>query len=109
LGFHVRQHELRVLEIGDAFAELLALLHVRERAIERILRAAKRTGGDVEAPAIEPLHRVLEALALWSNTVLDRHAAIFEVHDRGRLRTPAHLVFVLAEAEALGPIFNEHR
>ena len=64
LGGVVGDAEAQRLEIGEPRAELLALPHVVDGAVEAELRAADRAGGDIEAPAVEPGHGDLEALAL---------------------------------------------
>ena len=109
LGRHVGEAELQRLELVEAFAERLALLHVGERLFERRLRAAERTGADVEPAAVEAGHRDLEADAFFAKPVCGRHAAILENHGAGRLRVPAHLALVRAELEAGGPAFDHER
>ena len=41
LGRHIGQAKLQRLEFVEAFAERFALLHVSERLVERVLRAAE--------------------------------------------------------------------
>src|SRR4051794_39935250 len=67
LGGVVGDAELQRLEIGEPRVELLALLHVRHGAVETELRAADRTGANVEAAAVKPGHRDLEALAFFAD------------------------------------------
>jgi hypothetical protein len=89
-------------------AELLALLGVFDRLVEAALRAAERAGADVEPAAVEPHHRDAEALALGADAILDRHADIVEIHLRGRLRMPAELALLRAEADA-GHVLFDHQ
>ena len=63
------------------------------------LRAAERAGGDVEPAAVEPGHRDLEADAFLAEPVGDGHARVLEDHRARRLRVPAHLALVGAEAK----------
>ena len=56
LGRVIGDAELQRLEIGEPRAELLALLHVVDGAVEAELRAAERAGADVEPAAVEPGH-----------------------------------------------------
>ena len=65
-------------------------------------------GGDVQAAAIETCHGDLESLAFAADQVADRHADVFEVHHGRRLRVPAQLAFLGAEADA-GPVFLDHQ
>jgi hypothetical protein len=90
---------LQRLEFVEPFSERLALFHVGQRLVERALRAAERTGRDIDAAAVEPGHRDLEADALIAEPVGDRHAGILENHRAGRLRVPAHLALVGAERQ----------
>ena len=100
LGRIVGDAELQRLEIGQPRAELLALFHVVDGAVEAELRAADRAGADVQAAAVEPGHGDLEALALGADEVGRRHAAILEHHHGGRLRFPAELLLLRAVGEA---------
>jgi len=43
---HVGEHELEALEVGDRVPELLALLHVLHRQVERALREPERLRTD---------------------------------------------------------------
>ena len=69
------------------------------RSLEAGARRAERAGRDVDPPAVEAPHRDLEALALRADAVVDRHAAVLEDHHRGRLRVPAELLLLRAEAQ----------
>src|SRR6185312_14025590 len=66
--------ELQRLEIGEPRAELPTLLHVIDRTVEAELRAAERTGRNVEPPAVEPTHRDAETLAFRADAVRNWHA-----------------------------------
>ena len=100
LGLHVGEGELGVLEIGDGLAELLAVLRIGDRLVETALRPAQRTGADIEPTAVQPHHRDAEALALAADQILRRHAHPVEIDLRGRLRMPAQLLLIGAEADA---------
>src|SRR3546814_14377284 len=69
--------------------------------------AAKRAGADVETAAVEPHHRDAEALAFGADQILRRHADRIEHHLRGRLRMPAELAFLRAEADAGHVLFAQ--
>src|SRR5690242_21276512 len=58
---------------------------------ERALRAAERTGRDVETPAVEPGHRDLEADALFAKPVLDRHPRILEQDRKSTRLNSSHM------------------
>ncbi len=79
--------------------ERLALEHVLARLVERRPGRAQRAGADVDAPAVEPAHGELEALAFRADAVGGRHLAVLEDHLPRRLRVPAHLLLVGAERE----------
>src|SRR5262249_30334785 len=99
LGCIVGDAEAERLEIREPSAELLPLLHMRDGALEAELRAPKRAGRDVEAPAVERAHGDLEALPLGADAVGGRDAARFEYHHGGRLRVPAEFFLLCAEGE----------
>ena len=69
--------------------------------------AAQRAGADVEAPAVEAHHRDAEAFALAADAVGDRHADLVEIDLRGRLRMPAELLLLRAEADARHVLFDD--
>ena len=50
---HVGEHELHALEVGDRLAELLALLDVGDRRVERALRDADGLRADRRAGVVE--------------------------------------------------------
>src|SRR3546814_18358974 len=68
----------------------------------------RSAGADVETAAVEPHHRDAEALAFGADQILRRHADRIEHHLRGRLRMPAELAFLRAEADA-GPVLFDHK
>src|SRR3546814_8128632 len=92
----------------DTLPELLAVPRIGDRLVEAALRAAKRAGADVETAAVEPHHRDAEALAFGADQILRRHADRIEHHLRGRLRMPAELAFLRAEADAGHEIGRAH-
>src|SRR6476660_7432983 len=62
-------------------------------------RAAQRASADIDASAVKRLHRDLEAVALVSDEIANRDAAIFEDHGGGRLAVPPPLLLLLAKRE----------
>ena len=76
---------------------------------EAELRAADRAGGDVEPPAVEAGHRDLEAVTLVADQVFRRHAAVLEIHHRGRLRFPAELLLLRAIGESRRALLDHDR
>src|SRR5262245_37134458 len=97
LGCIVCNAELQRLEIGKTRAELLAIFHVTDGAIETKLCTADRTRANVQPSAIKSRHRDLEALPLGADAVRSRHAAVLEQDHRGRLCFPAELLFLRAK------------
>src|SRR5579885_999587 len=77
-GRIVGDTELQRLKIGEARPELLALFHVRDRAVQAELRAADRASADIESPAVETGHGDPEALAFLADKIGRRHAAVLE-------------------------------
>ena len=51
-------------------------------------------------PAVEPHHGDAEAFAFAADAVGDGHSDLVEIDLRGRLRMPAELLFLRAEADA---------
>src|SRR5689334_3144507 len=78
------------------------------RGIEAGARSTDRARGDVDAAAVEALHRDLEALALLADAVANGDAAILEDHHRGGLRVPAQLLLLLAEFEARRVLLDDN-
>src|SRR5665213_645737 len=107
LGRHVGEAELERLELGERLAELLALDEMALRRFEAGARAAERAGADVDAAAIEPHHRDLEAHAFAAQQIGSMHAAILEDHHGGRLAVPAELLLLLAEGQALAALLDQ--
>src|SRR5215472_6754448 len=87
------------LRSSEAVAKSPAVAHIGERLVQSALRAAERTGGDVEAAAVEPGHCDLETDTLGAESVHGRHTHVLEYHRAGRLRVPAHFAFVGAKRQ----------
>ena len=97
------------LEFGDRLAELLAVLRIGDRLVERELGAAEGAGSDVEAAAIEACHGEAKAVAFLADAVGHRHADAVQDHLRGGLAFPAHLALVGAEGEAGRTLLDDER
>jgi hypothetical protein len=82
-----------------SFLPNCALAEISTRRLERSARAAERAGGDIEPAAIEPHHRDLESVALVTQAVRHRYAAILEHDHRCGLAIPTELLFLFAEGE----------
>ena len=101
LGLAVGQHGLHQLEVADALAELLALARVGHRLVEDALRHAAGDRRDVQAAAVEHLHRGLEAQpGLATDDVRGRNMHVVEDHVAGLGAALAHLLVLLAELDA---------
>src|ERR1700679_1901547 len=102
IGFRlaIGEHALDQLEIADALAELLALARIGDAFADQPLGDADADAGDMQPPAVEHLHRHLEAFAFRAEPQACRHARILEDHvaDVGALL--AHLPFRLADRHA---------
>jgi len=83
LRLHVRDHELDPLELGDRLAELLALLRVRDRVVERSLGDAQRLRRDSGARTVQHLHRDPEPLAFLAEAVRGRYHHLVQLQLRG--------------------------
>ena len=81
---HVGEHELQALELGDRLAELLALLDVAERVVQRALGDADGLRGDGDAGVVQGPHRDLEAGALRADHPVAGDADVVEVELAGR-------------------------
>src|SRR4030095_16352956 len=92
--------KLQCLELGERFAELLALVEMRGGAFERGLGGPERPRLIVDAPAIEPAHRDLEPLSFSAEPMRRRYHRTVEVNLPRRLAVPAHLLFFVTEADA---------
>ena len=97
---HVGQHELDALEGADRLTELLALLRVPHRGVERGLADAHRLGADRGARAVENPKRDLVALAFFSQAILDRHLTVGEMERGGGRAADPELALELADGEA---------
>src|SRR4029453_19251169 len=77
--------------------------------VEATLGAAETAGADVEAAAVEAHHRDAESFALGADTIGDRHADFIEINLGRRLRGPAELLLLRAEADAGNILFDNQR
>ena len=84
LHAHVGEQELQALELRDRLAELLALLGVAERVVERALGDADGLGGDGDPGVVEGPHRGLEAGALRADHPVGGDPDVVEVDLAGR-------------------------
>ena len=100
LGGHVGQLELQRLKGRNRFAKLLALLHIALGVGQSPLRRAHRAGGNVDAPAVQPLHGNFETLALAPEQVVGGNAHIVKTDGARGLAVPAHFFFFFAVADA---------
>lgn len=64
LGGHLREVGADGLVLPDGLAEALALLGIGERIVEGGLPDAQGAGGNLDAPGLQALHHLGEALAL---------------------------------------------
>src|SRR5262249_19766595 len=78
IGRGARELVLHRLEVRDRFPELLALLRVAERVVERALRQPDHLRADADAPLVQRLDGDLVALADLAEDVRARHAAVVE-------------------------------
>ena len=67
---HFRQLELDALKLRDGLAELLALLGIGQRMIQRALRQPQHLRADADAPFVQRLDGDLVALADLAHHVL---------------------------------------
>ena len=104
---HVGQLELNGLEFADGLAELLAFLGVFRGGVAGALRHAQRQRGDGDAPAVEDLQAVHEAVALLAQQIFLGHAAIAEDDFGSVARAHAQLVFLFAGAKAGRALFDD--
>ena len=96
----VGQLELDGLELADGLAELHALLGVLERGVEAGLGDAHPHGADGDAPAVEHLEELLEALAPLADQVLLGHPHVVEEELGGVGAVQAHLLEARPHREA---------
>ena len=106
---HVGELELDGLEFADGFAELLALLGVLHRGIQRALRHAQRQRGDGDAAAVENFQAARETFAFWAEQIFTRNAAIGENDFGGVAGAHAQLVFFFAGAKTGHALFQDER
>src|SRR6185312_16714142 len=99
-GGHVGELPLDPLELGDGFAELLPLLYVSERGVERAASNAERESGDGDASAVEDAHGIDEAFAKRAEQIFAGNFAVLEDEFRGVAGAESELVFLLAGTEA---------
>src|SRR5205085_575470 len=104
-GFDLRRRlrhlELDRLKIGEGLSELLALLQVPDRRVERALRDADHLRTDSDSSAVQRRDRDLVALSDGAEHVLFRYLAVVEKElDRARCAN-AELVFFLADLESV--------
>src|SRR6185503_5068162 len=107
LGPCLRELPLDHLEVRDRAAELLALLRVGRRGLER--RSAETNGErtDTDAPLVEHLFHVGERIALAADQIAGRDAAVLHHKLRGVRRVEAHLALALPRTDAVslrGPL-----
>src|SRR3989442_4091524 len=117
LGRHVREHESDRLVLDQRAPELLALLGVVKGELKRGARDAQRLGADDRPRQLERLQshrRTLVGAFLGAlqpglqllhaaEHVLERNRAVLEQHLGGVRGADAHLLFLLAHAQAFGP------
>ncbi len=109
LGGHVGDHPLDGLQGRDRLAELDPLLRVGDRRVQRGLGYAQRLRGDADPPAIEGLHRDLEAVALPAQQRVLRDTAVGEVQGRSAGTADPQLVLGLADGEPGGVLLDDER
>jgi hypothetical protein len=81
LGLAVGEHRLDQLELGDRLAELAAPLGIGQAVPDQAARDADADPRHVQPPAVEHLHRGLEALALdAADQRIARHHDVLEDH-----------------------------
>ena len=98
LGRHVGELPLDRLEVADPAPELLALLRVRARDVERGLRDAERLRGDPDAPAVERRHRDAEAATLLVQQPIALDVRVLDREIRGRRRVEPELLLLARHA-----------
>src|SRR5882672_8288574 len=95
LSGDVGKHELNALEARDRRPELMALLDVIERVLERTLCDPERLGADARPRAVEHRQGDLEACALFAKPVRGRDLDVLEDQLGGRRAANAQLVLEL--------------
>ena len=77
--------------------ELLALLGVGQRPLERPFGDAQGLRGDADPPAVQGVHGDVEPFAFLAQQVLGRHAQVVQGKGGGVGAADAHLVLVLRD------------
>src|SRR6201999_1043658 len=96
--------------IGDRLAELLALLDICDRRIERALRDAHRLRADRRPGVVQGGERGLESGTRITDDAVRRNAAVLEVQLGGGRTLDAHLVFLRADREpGVVLVYDERR
>jgi hypothetical protein len=91
-GKRVRERELQALVHPDRPVEDNPLVAVFHGLLKRYAADAERLGGDEHTFGVEPVEDVLETLALFADTVSDRHHEVVDEHLVGAHGVAAHLV-----------------
>src|SRR4029077_11923869 len=78
LSRHVGEHELDPLEAGNRLSELLPLLRVIQRIVERAFGYAERLGADSRSRSIKNRERDLETRSLLTQTIGRRDFDVVE-------------------------------
>src|SRR5690242_3677965 len=107
LGGHVGELGLDGLEPADRLPERAPLLGVGERLVERALGEADAHRRDADAPDVEHVEELAEALPARPEQVLVRHAAVREAQWPGVRGVPAHLAIRLALLVARGAVLDD--
>ena len=87
-------------EVGDHFAESLALLGVADGVFQRNARAAHAHGAQLEAADVQNVEGDDVALADFAEQVFHRHLAIVQNQRAGGRAANAHLVLFGADGES---------
>ena len=109
LHAHVGEQELQSLEVGDRLAELLPLLGVGQRVVDRALRDADGLGGDGDPGVVEGAHRGLEAGALLADHPVGGDPDLVEVDLAGGAALDAELLLRRAERDTLVGLLDHER
>src|SRR6185436_12600458 len=78
VGFHLRDLLLYELVIRDASAKRFALVCISDRSVTRGAYDSSSSGRNRVTSLLERKHRDLEALALFADHVLLRHAHVLQ-------------------------------
>ena len=107
LGSHVSQLELGVLECADGLAELLSLFYVSDGSLKSALADAECLCSDTDTSAVQRVHCDVEALALLSQHVCLRDAAVSEDQLISGGSADTHLLLLRTEGEAGSALLND--